>query len=214
MSHPPISLANASSNTIETVQGVEEVVHDEQKKLPRDPATGTQPFSAGFFDNSPAASGARKGYAKRVVLGALTTSVAIWCVLTIYWGALWKTFDLVHHLKGCVVVCSYAFPRPCQADYVYDLKDFDGGEIGSTVTQALGAINAKDQLTWRVQPASMYPGGPSDLAEAVVEERCWFGIASMCNLRHYFLVANMTTYSQLRGHGKPHSGNHHCRREL
>ncbi|KAF7967864.1 hypothetical protein HWV62_32882 [Athelia sp. TMB] len=122
------------------------------------PGEAPAPFSAGFFDTDPAGTRARRAYLKMVLPGALAVSVAIWCVLTIYWGALWRTFDLVHNLRGCVV-------------------DFDGGDVGAAVTQYMGAIAAKDQLTWAVQPSSMYPNGPADLADAVVQERCWVGIA-------------------------------------
>ncbi|KAF7981868.1 hypothetical protein HWV62_31427 [Athelia sp. TMB] len=116
------------------------------------------PFAAGFFDTDLAGTHARRTYLKLVALGALAATLAIWAVLTIYWGALWHTFDLVHNIRGCVV-------------------DFDGGAVGAAVTQYMGAIAAADQLTWAVHPAALYPNGPRDLAEAVVQERCWVGVA-------------------------------------
>ncbi|KZP19961.1 hypothetical protein FIBSPDRAFT_742993 [Athelia psychrophila] len=115
-------------------------------------------FHAGFWDKDPESTGARKAYLKIIIMGGLMVCVAIWCVLTIYWGALWRTFSLIHGIHGCVV-------------------DFDGGDVGSTVSQYIGAISAPDQLTWEVHPASMYPNGPSDFAEAIVQEKCWVGIS-------------------------------------
>ncbi|KZP19996.1 hypothetical protein FIBSPDRAFT_827555 [Athelia psychrophila] len=111
-----------------------------------------------FWDKDPESTGARKAYLKIVIMGGMVVSVAIWCVLTIYWGAFWKTLSLVHGIHGCVV-------------------DFDGGDVGLTVSQYIGGISAPDQLTWEVHPASMYPNGPSDLAEAIVQEKCWVGIS-------------------------------------
>lgn len=63
-----------------------------------------QPFSNGFFDKDPITSSARAEYLKLLVAGAMLISIMIWAVLTIYWGALWKTEDLIHHLDGWVVV--------------------------------------------------------------------------------------------------------------
>lgn len=85
-------------------------------------------------------------------------------------GALWKTFGLIHGIHGCVV-------------------DFDGGDIGSTVSQYIGAISAPDQLTWEVHSASMYPNGPSDFAEAIVQEKCWVGISSKFHQSLLYLSA-------------------------
>ncbi|KZP12775.1 hypothetical protein FIBSPDRAFT_897902 [Athelia psychrophila] len=112
----------------------------------------------GFWDKDPESTGARKAYLKIVTMGGMVASVAIWCVLTIYWGAFWQTLSLVHGIHGCVV-------------------DFDGGDVGLTVSQYIGGISGPDQLTWEVHPASMYPNGPSDLAEAIVQEKCWVGIS-------------------------------------
>ena len=63
-----------------------------------------QPFFNGFFDKDPITSKARAEYFKLIIAGAMFTSVAIWAVLTIYWGALWKTESLIHNLEGWVVV--------------------------------------------------------------------------------------------------------------
>jgi hypothetical protein len=60
-----------------------------------------QPFSNGFFDKDPITSSTR---AKFLIAGTMSITVAIWVVLAMYWGALWKTEILVHHLNGWVVV--------------------------------------------------------------------------------------------------------------
>lgn len=63
-----------------------------------------QPFSKGFFDNDPITSKARAEYFKIVIASTLYVTIAIWAVLSIYWGALWKSTELTHHLNGWVVV--------------------------------------------------------------------------------------------------------------
>jgi hypothetical protein len=148
--------------------------HDQpSEKTTRDP--NARPFSNGFFDKDPITSKARAQYLKLLVAGALLVSIAIWVVLSIYWGALWTTADLIHHLEGCVVVCLLSL-RYSQAVDV-SVQDFDGGEMGSAVTQYFAAIHAKEQMSWHIQSADLFPNGPADLAHAVVEEHCWVGIA-------------------------------------
>ena len=58
------------------------------------------------------------------------------------------------------------------------VQDFDGGEMGSTVAQYFAAIQGREKMSWHVQPAGLFPNGPSDLAHAVVEEHCWVAISS------------------------------------
>jgi hypothetical protein len=119
---------------------------------------GSQPFSNGFFDDDPITSKARAEYFKVIIPGTLFITAIIWTVLAIYWGALWKTPELIHHLNGWVV-------------------DFDGGELGSSVSQYLAAIHDKEAVTWHVKSAALFPNGPIDLAHAVVEEQCWVAVA-------------------------------------
>lgn len=78
------------------------VQHESDEKNGRDP--NTQPFSNGFFDKDPITSKARAIYLKIVIGGAVLVSIAIFTVLGIYWGALWKTEELAYGLKGWVVV--------------------------------------------------------------------------------------------------------------
>lgn len=50
--------------------------------------------------------------------------------------------------------------------------------MGSAVSQYLASIDAKDQVSWHMQPAGLFPNGPRDIAHAVVEEKCWVAIVS------------------------------------
>lgn len=137
---------------------------------------GSQPFSNGFFDDDPITSKARAEYFKVIIPGTLFITAIIWTVLAIYWGALWKTPELIHHLNGWVVVRALPFLSASIADSC--VKDFDGGELGSSVSQYLAAIHDKEAVTWHVKSAALFPNGPIDLAHAVVEEQCWVAVAS------------------------------------
>ena len=54
--------------------------------------------------------------------------------------------------------------------------------MGQTVTETLLNITGpKDQITWSRIDASNFPNGPSDLTEAIVNERCWVAVSSMSN---------------------------------
>lgn len=93
MSSPPADLQRKSRET-------EQTQHDQ----PAEGFTNSQPFTSGFFDKDAITSKARAEYFKLSISGAFAISVAIWAVLSIYWGALWKTNDFIHNLKGWVVV--------------------------------------------------------------------------------------------------------------
>ena len=58
-----------------------------------------------------------------------------------------------------------------------DPQDFDGDRIGQAVTQSVVAVSSRKLVTWEVLPASKFPNGPTDLANAVVDEQCWAAIA-------------------------------------
>jgi len=55
-------------------------------------------------------------------------------------------------------------------------QDFDNSHIGQTVIE--GLVPARGTITWTVVPAANFPDGVADLANAVVEERCWVAVAS------------------------------------
>jgi len=85
------------------------------------------------------------------------------------------------------------------------VQDFDGGEIGSAVTQYFAAIHAKEQLSWRVQSANLFPNGPDGLAHAVVEEQCWVAIASASFFQQLPILRKQLFSSQSRDHRQTHS---------
>ena len=67
------------------------------------------------------------------------------------------------------------------------LQDFDGGSIGSIVTQAyLNATGPQEQLSYYTVPASSFPNGESDVVNAVLNEECWLAVVSMCNFRFVY----------------------------
>ena len=71
---------------------------------------------------------------------------------------MWKIQDGIHNLNGWVV-------------------DFDGGAMGQVVQAlATNTTGPKDSLSWSVMSASMFRNGPSDVAQAVIDENCWVAI--------------------------------------
>ena len=65
-----------------------------------------RPGSQSFFEKSPAANVARSIYLKTYIGGTVMMVITIFAVLSIYWGALFRTPS--HNLKGWVVVRSLA----------------------------------------------------------------------------------------------------------
>ena len=119
---------------------------------------------------------ARAIFFKIFISGAFFVILVIFCVLSIYWGALWKA--PAHDLPGWIVVrvlaSFYAFTRPFAIT-----QDFDNSLIGQTVTNSFaGSLLTEGRISWTVVPASNFPNGIGDLANAVVEEECWVAIAS------------------------------------
>ena len=56
-------------------------------------------------------------------------------------------------------------------------KDFDGDQIGQFVTPELNALSG-NMINWEVQQAADFPNGPSDVALAVLDEKCWIAVTS------------------------------------
>ncbi|KIY45431.1 hypothetical protein FISHEDRAFT_66994 [Fistulina hepatica ATCC 64428] len=142
------------------------------------------PFSSRFLDKSPAATAARNAYLKVIVSGTFMIILVIFCVFSIYWGALWQL--PAHQLPGWVV-------------------DFDGSTIGSAVSQALvqsssgfspTAINAID---WQVRSSSDFPGGPSDVANHVVDEKVWVAVTINSNATSNMMSAIASADSSYNG---------------
>jgi hypothetical protein len=123
------------------------------------PAPDNHPFTHSAFENSPAHRTALKIYGKAVLLSTLLISLLIWSVLGIYWGSAWRVQQGVHNLNAWIV-------------------DFDGGEIGSAVTEAfLNASGPKEKITWSVVPAANFPRGAADLRASIHDERAWAIVA-------------------------------------
>lgn len=61
-------------------------------------------FTESYFSRDPKTAAARKLYIIVLAIGGAVIIVFALAVLSIYWGSLWKTSTLVHHLEGWVVV--------------------------------------------------------------------------------------------------------------
>ncbi|KAF8181216.1 hypothetical protein K438DRAFT_1976312 [Mycena galopus ATCC 62051] len=116
------------------------------------------PFSAQFLDKTPEAA-ARAIYLKTLVWGVGALAVAIFAVLSIYWGSVWQTPH--HTLPGWIV-------------------DFDGGVVGEAVSSALSSINpGTSGIAWQVVPASDFTGGIAQLQDAIVQEKAWYAVTAV-----------------------------------
>ncbi|PFH46702.1 hypothetical protein AMATHDRAFT_69276 [Amanita thiersii Skay4041] len=130
--------------------------HDNGHDTKNAPLTGhkSAPYSKTFWDKEMAT--ARQSFLRIMIGGTVTTILAIFAIFPIYWGALWKIPD--RNLPGWVV-------------------DFDGGFVGGNVTRALVAGSPMSKVTWAQVPASDFPGGISQLAAAIREERAWVAVS-------------------------------------
>ncbi|KAF5386487.1 hypothetical protein D9757_005893 [Collybiopsis confluens] len=113
------------------------------------------PFSASFFDSNMKV--ARGIYLKILIGGCFALIVVMFTVFSIFWGALWKT--PAHKLKGWVV-------------------DFDQSSVGNAMVQALleSSSSASSHIEWTSVPSSNFLGGPSEVANDVVEQRTWIAV--------------------------------------
>jgi hypothetical protein len=78
------------------------VDYSPQEKSPQPPPLPW--FTESYFSRDPATAKARKIYIIILTIAGFVIIVFALCVLSIYWGSLWKTTSLVHHLNGWVVV--------------------------------------------------------------------------------------------------------------
>ncbi|EIM83003.1 uncharacterized protein STEHIDRAFT_84394 [Stereum hirsutum FP-91666 SS1] len=112
-------------------------------------------FSESFFSRHPAMKKTRAIYFKILLMASMLIILIILGFLSIYWGALWKTFAAVHKLEGWII-------------------DFDGGEVGQYVSQALAATSGPpDTMTWTVKSASDFSNDTESLIDLVVNEHTW-----------------------------------------
>ncbi|KAF4569428.1 hypothetical protein EYR36_009219 [Pleurotus pulmonarius] len=125
----------------------------------RSPPPVAPVFTGGFFDRTPEAARARAAYFKVLAGGLGLLTITIFAVLSIYWGALWRTDRFIRNLNGWIV-------------------DFDGGDIGAAVVQNFLGVNGEPmKISWEIRPASDFPNGVDDLAQAVISERCWVALS-------------------------------------
>ncbi|KAG2150475.1 hypothetical protein DEU56DRAFT_780199 [Suillus clintonianus] len=145
-----------AERTIEKSEGSTST-HGRTAALATTPIVPDKPFSHGIFDKDPETTAARNGWLKISILGVLVLFVMIWGVLPIYWAALGRSSNNIHNLSGFVV-------------------DFDGGEIGQAVTQAFKNITGPQQMSWLILDAAQFPGGPEDVAQALLDHKCWAAV--------------------------------------
>ncbi|KAJ7174352.1 hypothetical protein C8R46DRAFT_892399 [Mycena filopes] len=113
-------------------------------------------FAAKFLDKSPQVSAARALYLKILVGGVTGLSIVVFGVFSIYWGSVRTTPH--HTLPGWIV-------------------DFDGGAVGQAVSTSLSAMNAgTNGISWAVVSASQFSEGISQLRNAIVQEKTWYGV--------------------------------------
>ncbi len=97
-------------------------------------------------------------YLKILFGGCLAMVIVMFCIFSIYWGALWKI--PAHNLHGWVV-------------------DFDGSTVGNTVAQGLTAGSSSSKVTFTQVSASEFPGGWQEVANKVVEQKTWVAVVGM-----------------------------------
>ncbi|KAL1681784.1 hypothetical protein EV122DRAFT_287637 [Schizophyllum commune] len=113
-------------------------------------------YSSKFFDKGAAAAVSRQIYFKIVFGGLMMMAIVIFGIFSIYWGALWRI--PAHNLPGWVI-------------------DFDGGQVGGTVTNALlQSTQGGSKITWTTRSASDFPNGDIDVANSVVNEKIWVAV--------------------------------------
>jgi hypothetical protein len=130
-----------------------------------------------FFDKSNATD--RKVYLKILGGGVFTVILAIFLIISIYWGALWKT--PVRPLEGWVIVSTLIIICKHMHCSRLTFQDFDGGVVGRTVVQGLTqnpALAAQSRVKWTLIDARDFPEGLSQVAHAVVEQQTWTAITS------------------------------------
>lgn len=115
------------------------------------PPSSTKAFTSNFTDGSIAAE--RVAFIKILFGGCLGMVLVIFGIFSIYWGALWKVPD--HPLPGWVI-------------------DFDGGAVGSAVSQGLLRSAAQSKIAWEVKTGL----GRSEVPVLVLEQKTWVAIVS------------------------------------
>ncbi|KAK0209232.1 hypothetical protein DFS33DRAFT_1308570 [Desarmillaria ectypa] len=115
-------------------------------------------YSSQFMDRSASMKASRVMYMKVVAIGTLTVTIVMFCVFSIYWGALWKV--PAHNLQGWVV-------------------DFDGSTVGNAVVQ--GLLSSSSRVSWMKRPPSDFSGGVGEVADLVVDQKTWIAVVVNSN---------------------------------
>ncbi|PBK61691.1 hypothetical protein ARMSODRAFT_623483 [Armillaria solidipes] len=123
------------------------------------PATD-RPYSSQFLDKTPSIQASRSAYLKILFGGCFAMVIVMFCIFSIYWGALWKI--PAHNLRGWVV-------------------DFDGSTVGNAVVQGLTAGSLSSKVTFTQVSASEFPGGWQEVANRVVEQKTWVAVVVHSN---------------------------------
>ncbi|KAG7451801.1 uncharacterized protein BT62DRAFT_880958 [Guyanagaster necrorhizus] len=100
---------------------------------------------------------ARSLYMKIVASGTVAMTVVMFCVFSIYWGALWKL--PAHTLQGWVV-------------------DFDGSTVGNAIVR--GLVSSSSKVTWTERPSSEF-SSVEEIANLVVEQKTWIAVVVNSN---------------------------------
>lgn len=136
-------------------------------------------FSKKFWDKGdPELERARAIYFHAYFVGLVAIIITIFVVFSIYWGSLWRVPN--HALQGWVVVrLSLVLVVLLRRWWHYGLgQDFDGEDIGQTVTQSLLDSHSRI-IRWRAVPTLQFPNGIEDVVSAIVkEESVWVAITS------------------------------------
>ncbi|PBK93574.1 hypothetical protein ARMGADRAFT_928902 [Armillaria gallica] len=116
-------------------------------------------YSSQFTDGSTSMKASRAMYIKGVAAGTLALTMVMFCVFSIYWGALWKV--PAHNFQGWIV-------------------DFDGSTVGNAVVQGL-LSSPSSKVSWTERPSSDFSGGAAEVADLVVDQKAWIAVVVNSN---------------------------------
>ncbi|KAH8814522.1 hypothetical protein DL96DRAFT_1715714 [Flagelloscypha sp. PMI_526] len=130
---------------------------DESEEVPSSIHSAPQPapFSSKFLGKDPAAVQRRKIYFQVLFGGMFVTTIAMFCIFSIFWAALYRT--PARNLDGWII-------------------DFDGDLIGQTVSQGVLGATGSGAVTWHYKSTSEFPNGVSDVINSVINEKIWVAI--------------------------------------
>ncbi|KAK0450591.1 uncharacterized protein EV420DRAFT_1766667 [Desarmillaria tabescens] len=114
-------------------------------------------YSSQFTDKSSSMKASRSLYMKIVAGGTLAMTVVMFCVFSIYWGAVWKI--PAHNLQGWVV-------------------DFDGSTVGNAIVK--GLVSSSSKVTWTERSSSEF-SGPEEVANLIVDQKAWVAVVVNSN---------------------------------